>query len=236
MTETMSDSDDVDATLSEAFKSQIDRLHLQMKHCRESNVAEEGLKDIQMVLNSSKELFQIFRFLLPPDNRMRRNLMNDVAKTCHGRLPSYANKTDDFESALLIEKDLLALASTASLHNAIVDSISKLEEIIKDKRDADTCWYCKTYRKGTPKKIVKLYGDVTPDFSQLGRVSFSTRQIQVPVCLNCNHRFSTSSVKLYPPIKQSLENGWKIGDHPSDSEIDAVWMEVASALKNAFGR
>ena len=162
--------------------------------------------------------------------------MNDVAKTCHGRLPSYANKTDDFESALLVERDLLPLASTSSLRNTINDAISKLEVIVKDKRDADTCWYCKVYRKGTPKRIVKLYGNVTPDFSQVGRVTYSTRQIHVPVCGSCNYRFTAMTCKDYPPIKMSLDNGWKLGDGPSNAEIDAVWLDVADVLKGAFGR
>lgn len=236
MTETMSGSDDVDETLNAAFKPQIDKLQIQIRHCRDSKVAEDGLKDVQAVLEGSKELFRIFGFLLPPENRMRRDLMNDVAKTCHGRLPSYANKTDDFESALLVERDLLPLASTSSLQNAIKDAISKLEEIVKDKRDADTCWYCKTYRKGTPKRTVKLYGNVTPDFSQIGRVTYSTRQIHVLVCDNCNYRFTTMTCKDYPPIKMSLDNGWKLGDGPSDAEIDAVWLDVADVLKGAFGR
>ena len=235
MTETMSGSDDVDETLRSAFKPQVDKLQLLIRNCRESKVEKDGLKDVQLVLDGSKRLFQIFRFLLPPENRMSKDLMNDVAKVCHDRLPSYANTTEDFEGARVIEKQLLTLATATRLKNAIETAIKQLDEIIKNRRNADTCWYCKTYKKNTPKKVVKMYGDLAPDLAQFGRVTYSTNQIRVPVCSNCNYRFSNSSIRDYPPIKRLLAAGWKIGEIPTNAEIDAVWCDIADTLRGIFG-
>ena len=53
MCETMSDSDDVDETLKSAFKPQVDKLNLQIKHCKGSKNDADGLKDVQSVLNAS---------------------------------------------------------------------------------------------------------------------------------------------------------------------------------------
>ena len=234
MCETMSDSDDVDETLNAAFKPQIDRLNIQIKHCRESKVDADGLKDIQSVLNASKELFGIFSVLLPPENRMYKDLKNDIAKACHDRMFPYVKKTQDFEGALMVEKDILKIAVLTSLQNSIKESINQLEKIIKDRRDADTCWYCKTYRKGMTKKTVKMYGNVLPNPDRVMQrgVTFSTRQVQVPVCSNCSYKFSVSSAKTYPLIQQSLADGWKIGEGPSNAEIDAVWNDIIRLFEN----
>ena len=166
---------------------------------------------------------------------MSKDLMNDVAKVCHDRLPSYANTTADFEGARVIEKQLLSLATTTRLKSAIEIAIQQLDEIIKKRRDADTCWYCKTYKKNTAKRIVKMYGDLVPDLSQFGRVTYSTNQIPVPVCSSCNYRFSNSSVRDYPPIKRLLAAGWKIGDGPTNAEINAVWQDITDTLRGIFG-
>lgn len=230
MTETMSDSDDVDESLNVAFKQQIDKIRLLIKRCADKDKPEEGMKDIRALLDTSNPLFNVFRYLLPPTNRVRRDLMNDVAKACHDRLPSYANKTDDFDGALTIERDLYSLAESPSLKNNIQKSITQLEGIIQSRRDADTCWYCKTYRKGTPRKVVKMYGELAPDLSQFGRVSYSTRQVQVPVCARCSSKFSTHTVRDYPAVKTAIAAGWRIGEGPSDSEINAVWADIAKAL------
>lgn len=236
MTETMRDSDDVDETLKGAFKPQIDKLQLLIRNCRESKIANDGLNDVQSVLDGSKNLFHVFRFLLPSENRMCRDLMNDVANAGHHRLLSYAAKTKDFDGALDVEKQLLPLATTTSLKSAIETAIKQLEEIIRKQRDEDTCWYCKTYRKDTPKEIVKMYGDLAPDGFQIGRVTYSKRQIPVPVCWNCKRRFSHATVRDYPPIQRLLATGWKIGDRPTNAEIDAVWRDIVDELKDIFGR
>lgn len=230
MSETMRGSDDVDQTLNAAFKPQIDKLRRLIDHCRESKVAEDGMKDIQRALDGSRDLFRVLRFLLPSESRMCRDLMNEVAKACHDRLPSYAKKTGDFEGALVVERQLSALASTASLKSAIARSLGELEKIVKERREADTCWYCKTYAKGMSKETVKMYGDLAPDMLQIGRVSYSTNVIHVPVCSECRHRFSTDSARDYPPIRKLLAAGWKIGTRPTDAEINAVWRGLADAL------
>ena len=233
MTETMKGSDDVDETLNNAFKPQIDKLNIHIKHCRESKVDEDGLKDIRSVLNASKELFGIFSFLLPPDNRMYKDLKNDIAKTCHRRTYPYANKTEDFEGTLLVIKELLKLASSPSLKNSIEKDIAQLEKIVKNRREVDTCWYCKTFRKGTPKKKVKMYGEVMPNperYAQRG-VTYSTYEIQIPVCSNCSHKFSISSARSYPLIQKYLADGWKIGDGPSNADIDEAWNGLAGLMQ-----
>lgn len=236
MTETMSESDDVEETLNSAFKPQIDKLHILIRHCRESKNAEEGLENIQAVLDGSKDLFQIFRFLLPKDNRMSKDLMNEVVKVCHDRLPAYANKTNDYDNALLIERQLLTLVSSPTLKDSIQNAIATLDEIIKNRREADTCLYCKTYQKDTPKKTVKMYGELLPAPSKFGRVTYSTIEIKVPVCKNCSHRFSNASVESFPAINQRLKTGWKFGTTPTDAEVNAVWNDIADILQGAFRR
>lgn len=237
MTETMSDSDDVDETLNVAFKPQIDKLNVHIKHCRESKSDVDGLKDIQSVLNASRELIGIFGFLLPPENRMYADLKNDIAKACHDRMFLYVKKTQDFEGALLVERDLLAFATSSGLKRAIQESIQQLEKIVQERRDADTCWYCKSYRKGMTKRILKMYSNVVPDPERYDRhgVTFSTRQIQVPVCSNCGHRFSVASAKSYPLVQKSLADGWKLGEGPSNAEIEQVWSDLIR-LMQALGR
>jgi len=233
MTETMRGSDDVDETLNNAFKPQIDKLNIHIKHCRDSKVDEEGLKDIRSVLNASKELFGIFSFLLPPENRMFKDLKNDIAKTCHRRTYPYAKKTEDFEGTLLVVKELLKLASSSSLKNSLEKDIVELEKIVKNRREADTCWFCKTYRKGTPREKVKMYGEVMPNperYAQRG-VTYSTYEVPIPVCSSCSHKFSISSVRAYPLIQKYLAEGWKIGDGPSNADIAAAWNDLAVLMQ-----
>lgn len=233
MMETMKGADDIDETLNNAFKPQIDKLNVHIKHCRESKVDEDGLKDIRSVLNASKELFGIFSFLLPPTNRMYKDLKNDIAKTCHRRTYPYANKTEDFDGTLLVIKELLRLTSSSSLKNTIEKDIAELEKIVRNRREADTCWYCKTYRKGTPKKIVKMYGEVKANperYAQRG-VIYSTYDVTIPVCENCSHKFSISSVESYPVIKKYLSESWKIGGKPSNADIDAAWNDLAELMQ-----
>ena len=233
MTETMKGSDDVDETLNNAFKPQIDKLNIHIKHCRDSKVDEDGLTDIRSVLNASKELFGIFSFLLPPENRMFKDLKNDIAKTCHRRTYPYANKTEDFEGTLLVIKELLKLASSSSLKNSLEKDIEQLEKIVKNRRESDTCWYCKTYRKGTPKKKVKMYGEVVPNpqrYAQRG-VTYSTYEVQIPVCSSCSHKFSISSARSYPLIQKYIADGWKIGDGPTNADIDTAWNDLAGLMQ-----
>lgn len=237
MCETMSDSDDVDETLKSAFKPQIDKLNLQIKHCKESKNDADGLKDVQSVLNASKDLFKIFEFLLPPKNRMYVDLRNDIA-SCRTRLILYVKKSEDFEGALLVSKDLLGLAIAEGLKSEIRKDIAWFEDVINKRREADTCWYCKTYRKGTPKRAVKMYADVLPDPDRadvLG-VKYSIRTIQVPVCSKCSSKFSEWNVHEYPPIKRSLADGWKVGSGPSDAEIQAVWRDLALLIGRIAAR
>lgn len=137
MTETMRGADDVNETLEEVFRPQVERLELQIKHCRGSEVAEDGLKDARAMLAASKELFQIFAFLLPPDNYMYRDLRNKVVQVAHRRLVQYANKSGDFEGVLLIEKELLNLAASSSAKTTIQKGIDQLEKIIQEERTAD---------------------------------------------------------------------------------------------------
>lgn len=237
MTETMRGADDVDETLNNAFKPQIDKLNVLMKHCRESKVDEDGLKDIRSVLDASKELISIFGFLLPPENRMYKDLKNDIVKTCHKRTYSYANKTDDYEGTLLLVKELQKLAASPSLKNSIGTDIAQLETLIKNRREADTCWYCKTYSKGMPKRTVMMYGEVAPNpkrYAQRG-VTYSTYEVSIPVCANCKRKFSISSVRSYPLIQKYLSEGWKIGDGPSNADIEAAWDGLAG-LMQLFGK
>ena len=137
MTETMRGSDDVNETEEEVFRPQVERLELQIKHCRDSEVAEDGLKDARAVLAASRELFQIFAFLLSPDNYMYRDLRNKVVQVAHRRLVQYANKTKDFEGVLLIERKLLNLAASSNAKNTIQKGIDQLEKIIQEERTAD---------------------------------------------------------------------------------------------------
>lgn len=235
MRETMSASDDVDVTLGLAFKSQIDKVNVCLNHCRENKNASEGLKDVRAVLEVSKDLFNVFQLLLPPSNRVAQGLMNDVANVCHDRVVAYVNKTGDDEGSLVLEQQLLPLAKTSSLKNKIQKAIDQISKNIQFRREANTCWYCKTYQQPMPKKQVDFYGNVLPDILQFGRVKFSKIHLDVPVCSNCSNKFSERTIQTYPPVDKLLKNGWKIGDGPTDAEIDEVWLAVAGALKGVMG-
>ncbi len=234
MTETMRGSDDVDETLEGAFRPQVERLELQIRHCQESKVVEDGLKDARAVLAATKELFQIFAFLLPPENHMYRDLRNKVAQVAHGRLVQYANKSKDFEGALLIERELLNLAASSSVVNTIQTGINQLEKIIQEERAADTCWCCKTYRKGMPRKTVKMYGNLRPDpnhMQTLG-VMYSVLPVPIPVCNKCSSSFSSSMVWEHPLVQQLMAEGWKIGEEPTHDDCVATWGEIGKILQD----
>lgn len=78
-----------------------------------------------------------------------------------------------------------------------------------------------------------MYGEVVPNpqrYAQRG-VTYSTYEVQIPVCSSCSHKFSISSARSYPLIQKYLADGWKIGDGPSNADIDAAWNDLAGLMQ-----
>ncbi len=127
MRETMSDSDNVDETLKSAFKPQIDKLNFQIKHCKESKDESMDLEDVRSIMKMGEKWFEVFDHLDLAESRFVLDLKNDVAQTCHQRLVRYANRTNDFESALKVERWLLSIASSDRLRDVLIKGVTQLE-------------------------------------------------------------------------------------------------------------
>ena len=127
MRATMSDLDDVDETLKSAFKPQIDKLNLQIKHCKESKDESKDLEDVRSIMKTGEKLFEVFDHLELAKSRFVLDLKNDVAQTCHQRLVRYANRTTDFDSALKIERWLLSIATSVRLRDVLIKGVTQLE-------------------------------------------------------------------------------------------------------------
>lgn len=238
MTQTMSGSDDVDESVAQAFKPMVEKVNLAIKRHRDTKDAKGLLAGVKELLAETKTIISTFKFLLPPDNELYKSLSDNIATTGDALLIKYFNAAHDTEGALAMQRQLLDWAVSPTAKRKIEKGVVELEEILKQEKERDTCWYCKTYQKDMRKLNVKIYGNVRPDPKRYNTrgVTYSYRDVPVPVCSNCTSRFNSQSARDYPPLKAALSAGWKIGSGPTNAEMDAAWLDLASAFNDLFGR
>ncbi len=223
MASTMSDADDIEETMERAFKPMADGVRTLIKQCESVKEPKKILNACREVLKGSQNLVSIFKALVPKGNAYTNGLLNEIVTTIANQLPAYSRETGDYEPCLKITRELLPLASTPLMEDRIRESIGVLEDLVRQDREECTCCVCGRYQKGIGTKTVKLYNNVHADPTRYGRVAWTTRTISnVPVCSSCSLKFEPHHASKFTPVKDSLSQGWKIGDGPTQSEMDAV--------------
>ena len=103
----------------------------------------------------------------------------------------------------------------------IQKSIKEWENLVREARERSTCCVCGRYQKNIGTKTVKMYNDVRESPTIPGRIEWLTRTISnVPVCASCSEKYTYEHARKFGPVKESLAEGWKLGDKPSQYEID----------------
>jgi len=227
MVSTMSGADDVEETLSRAFKPMSDKVRILIKKCNGVKEPKKVLEACQEVLTSSRPLVSILRALVPDGNAFTNGIINEIVTLIDNRLPAYSRETGDYEPCLRLTKELLAIVATPMMKEKIQKSIKEWEDLVRQAREENTCCVCGKFQKGMSTKPLKLYCDVSADPTMYGRVQWRTRTLQVPVCSSCSGKLGVitslgSYAKKLSIVKQSISEGWKIGEKPSQKELDAV--------------
>lgn len=227
MVSTMSGSDDVEETMSRAFKPMVDKVHILIKQCEGVKDPKKVLGACREVLSGSRQLVSILKQLVPQGNTFTRGIINEIVTVIDNRLPSYSHETGDYEPCLQITKELLAIAATPMMEEKIRKSIAEWNDLVRQTREENTCCVCGRFQKGMSTKPLKLYRDVSADPTMYGRVQWRTRTIHVPVCSACSGKMGVLTslgiyAKKYSAVKTSVDQGWKIGEKPTQSEMDAV--------------
>ena len=227
MTATMSGIDDIEETMERAFKPLADKVRVLIKQCENTKDPKKVLSACRDLFAGTKDLAAIFKKILPEGNSYTRKVINEVIATVENKLPSYSRETGDYEPCLKLTQELLAIASTPMMKEKLQKSIEEWEDLVRQVREENTCCVCGNYRKDMPEMPLKLYRDVMADPTMFGRVQWRTKTIQIPVCKNCRGKFSPSSAivahaKKLAIVQQLIADGWKIGEKPSQSEMDAV--------------
>lgn len=223
MSSTMSAVDDVEETLERAFKPMVDKVRTHIKQCESVNEPKKVLSACRDLLSGAMGIVTIFKTLVPKGNTFTRGVLNDIVSTVDSRLPAYSRATGDYGPCLELTRELLPIAATPLQAEKIRKSIAEWEDLVRKDREDCTCCVCGRYQKGIATKEVKLHKDVRADLTMVGRVEWRTRTVPaVPVCTSCSLKFKLEHARKYEPVRLSLAEGWKLGEKPTQAEMDAV--------------
>lgn len=224
MVSTMSGDDDVEETMERAFKPFSDKVKVLIKQCEGTTKANQVLQVCRALLKESDDFVKILKAIVPAGNTYTKNVINDIVTAIDTKLPLYSRETGDYEPCLSLTRQLLELAATPMMKEKIRKSLDEWSELVKQKREGCTCVVCGSYiGRNIPKRSVKFHRDVRRDPLMYGRYEFRTRTIEVPVCSSCSWTFVDDHAMSYGPVRQSLSDGWKFGEKPSQIEIDKLF-------------
>lgn len=220
MSMTMDGADDVEEVMERAFKPMTDKVRVLIRQCANVKKHQDVLAACRKLIVGANEIAAVFKSLVPEGNTFTRNVLNDVVAAVDEKLPLYSRETGDYEPCLDITRDLLNLASTPRAKEKVEKAIKEWQRLML----ANTCVVCGTYNLNLQKKDVKFHKDLRPDPILRGRYEWRTRTISVPVCATCMSRFKIEHSKQDPRVKESLSEGWKFGERPSQAEVDMLGL------------
>ena len=221
METTMSGVDDVEETMERAFKPMVDKVRTLIKQCETIEEPKKILRACRELLKDSKDIASIFKKLVPKGNSFTRGVLNEIVAAVDTRLPAYSRETGDYESCLLLTRELVPIVATPLQMERIQKSIKEWERLVREERERSTCCVCGRYQMNIGTQTVKMYKDVHENPIIRGRVEWRARTISgVPVCCSCLSRFTYEYARQFGPVKESLADGWKLGEKPSQYEID----------------
>ncbi len=225
ITSTMSGLDDVEDTIALAFKPMVDKVRVLIKKCQNAEKPQEVITECEGIVAKSQKLISALQKLVPEGNSFTINILNDIVSTVDNKLPCYSRETGDYKRCLTLTKKLLPIAATPLMKEKITKAIEEWQDLIAKDKEAGTCVVCGKY---IGKKIhleeVKLHRDVRRDPTMYGRYEWRTRTVKVPVCDSCVKTFKSANhyASKFSAVDKSILDGWKIGEKPSQSEIDAL--------------
>lgn len=223
MVSTMAGSDDVEETMECAFKPMVSKVNGLVKACQNLSDPKDGLKAARNLLSGASKLMSILGSLVPDGNAFTNKIAHDIVLAADKSLSDYSRATADYEACLEEIRKVRVFATTPMLEKRVGSAISDWENLVRIQKERSTCCVCGRYQKGMPTKEVKLYRDVRPDLTTPGRIEWRTRTIDfVPVCAACSSRFRYNHASNFSPVKQSIAEGWKLGDKPTEAEMRAV--------------
>jgi hypothetical protein len=143
-----------------------------------AQILKRFLDDVRLKL-------EILNRLLGAGNELRDAVYDQVAQTVHDRVAALGNKAEDWRACEELLCTSQPLAVSPSISTKIADDLEK----VREKRDFNTCWFCK---KNQPSEkaaaIVEMRGDATrtPIF-QGTAYQGRTSRVKVPRCPQCHH-------------------------------------------------
>ncbi len=225
-------SDDVEGTFDDAFSGLLKQTEAIVDAALAEAKAKpkDGLKQANAVLNQTADPLRVSRIVLDKGSPVRDAIVSAVFAGVRGCLIAYGNETKDWDECLKIAEELKGVAETK-------EQKEKAEEdsriIANNMRAADmvgrcACCGAKIYPSDKEfAKSVPLYGQVEKGLSY-GQVKYKTQTIVVPICKSCaasSHTVYNSVIRRFPVIKNLLDQGWKIGQRPTQEEIRALWTQ-----------
>lgn len=227
MKQTMSGLDDVEKSFESLFEPVEKRLAVLVKRYDEKikQSPSSGSRLVKDFLADAVEIINVTTGLLDSSSPIKIRILSDIVLSSNGYLVAFGNKTQKWKECLELNQQLMSLACTSDLKKKLEANAKVLRENIIAYNEENTCWACKRTKDtlGTMGvHAVKMYGEVSRDYRTYGRVTYSTRTIEIPCCSQCRP-LSSTKVRSYPAVQKALANGWKIGDGPDQDEMRRVW-------------
>lgn len=224
MKETHQGLDDVESTISEVLEPMEKKIAMMANHAISVSQKnpEKGLQAAQELLNTSKEPLAIAKGLLDEGHSVRSQLFDLVAVACFGCLIAYGNKTEDWLPCVKLLQEAESMAVTEEFKNKVRENLEIAKRNHAEKTERETCWFCKKNKADDRfKKTVKLYGELSADYSQ--NCHWKHISIEIPRCHSCSQLWNGGGDgSEFMAVKTLKSNGWHIGEKPSEDEMRRV--------------
>ncbi len=224
------DADDVEGTFDDAFAGLQKQVEAIVNAGREeaNKNPKAGLAKVDEILERTKEPVQISRIIFDKGEPIRESVITTIFAGARSCMIAYGNETNDWDGCLKRIDALKALAE----NDRQVALVAEDERIIagnkESKDEEETCWFCKRlYSSNNPKmsKTVHVWGDMKKEVTNIRivgvdedyEIKFSKRDIEVPICASCRAFYTCEN---HPRVKVWLDKGWKIGEKPTQEEVD----------------
>ncbi len=219
------DADDVEGTFDDAFAGLLRQVEAVVKVARgetEMN-PQEGFRQAEAILSQTDEPLRISRIIFSKGNSIRNAIAAVIFSGVRGCLVEYGNETRDWSRCLSLTTKLKAIAETEEQTRIVANDLKTILKNRHDQLEKTICWGCKVQVGGAEQKtpwFIDMYGPLSMG-SSIGEVRFSRQRIPVCLCANC--RNNPPNFAEYKPVQVLLDQGWHIGEGPSQDEIAGFW-------------
>lgn len=214
------DADDVESTFDDAFSGLLRQTEAICKTtCAETDKnPRDGRHQAYLILEQTDEPLRVSRMVLEKGSPIRDAIVTTIFSAVRNCLIAYGNETADWDDCLNLCEKMKSIAETPEQERLVAEDVRIVARNKKEKDEQETCWFCK--KKFSPdnlqmSKTVQIWGNMKKG-ERFGQVTFSKRDINVPICISCR---GYNSCENHPLVKEWIDKGWKIGEGPTQEEI-----------------